>query len=74
MAACVLFWMATGWWAATLVLQWTSAGLGRWKRPTAPLRHRAADFSIVAPMAGARDASAAYVRSLAELAVPVPKC
>jgi ceramide glucosyltransferase len=68
MAACVLFWMAIGWWAATMVVQWTSAVLGRRKRPTAPLRYRPADFSIVAPMAGARDASAAYVRSLAELA------
>src|SRR5882724_9590749 len=68
MAACVLFWMAIGWWAATMIVQWTSAVLGHRKRPTAPLRHGAADFSIVAPMAGVRDASAAYVQSLAELA------
>ena len=68
MAACVLFWMAIGWWAATMIVQWTSAVLGRRKRPTAPLRHGPADFSIVAPMAGVRDASAAYVQSLAELA------
>jgi ceramide glucosyltransferase len=68
MAACVLFWMAIGWWAGTMIVQWTSAVLGRRKRPTAPLRHGPADFSIVAPMAGVRDASAAYVQSLAELA------
>src|SRR5262245_30714444 len=67
MGACVLFWAALGWWAATMLVQWISAALGRWPRPGDPVRHRAADFSIVAPMVGVRDASPAYVRSLAEL-------
>jgi ceramide glucosyltransferase len=68
MAACILFWAGLGWWAATMLVQWISAGLGRWRRPADPVRHGAADFSIVAPMVGRRDASPAYVRSLAELA------
>ncbi len=68
MAAGILLWLGVGWCAATLVVQWLSAGLGRRKRSAIPPRHGAADFSIVAPMAGAHDASEAYIRSLAELA------
>jgi ceramide glucosyltransferase len=67
MVACTLFWAGLGWWAATLLVQWISAGLGRRRRPAAQPRHQAADFSIVAPMVGAQDASAAYVASLAAL-------
>jgi ceramide glucosyltransferase len=67
MAACILFWAGLGWWAATMAVQWISAGLGRWRRPADPVRHGAADFSIVAPMVGVRDASPAYVRCLADL-------
>jgi ceramide glucosyltransferase len=67
MAACILFWAGLGWWAATMAVQWISAGLGRWRRPADPVRHGAADFSIVAPMVGGRDASPAYVGRLAEL-------
>lgn len=67
MAACVLFWAGLGWWAATMLVQWISAALGRWPRRAEPVRHGAADFSIVAPMVGARDASHDYVRSLADL-------
>jgi ceramide glucosyltransferase len=67
MAACILFWTGLGWWAATMAVQWISAGLGRWRRPADPVRHGAADFSIVAPMVGVRDASPAYVRRLADL-------
>jgi ceramide glucosyltransferase len=67
MAACILFWAGLGWWAATVAVQWISAGLGRWRRPADPVRHGAADFSIVAPMVGVRDASPAYVRRLADL-------
>lgn len=67
MAACILFWAGLGWWAATLLVQWISAGLGRRLRPAGRPRHQAADFSIVAPMVGAQDASAAYVASLAAL-------
>ncbi|MBY0324134.1 MAG: glycosyltransferase [Reyranella sp.] len=68
MAACILFWAGLGWWAATMLVQWISAGLGRWRRPADTVRHVAADFSIVAPMVGRRDASPGYVRGLAELA------
>ena len=67
MAACILFWVGLGWWAATMAVQWISAGLGRWRRPADPVRHGAADFSIVAPLVGVRDASPAYVRRLADL-------
>jgi ceramide glucosyltransferase len=67
MAACILFWAGLGWWAATMAVQWISAGLGRWRRPADPVRHGAADFSIVAPMVGVRDAAPAYVRRLADL-------
>jgi ceramide glucosyltransferase len=62
-----------GWWSICSVVHWTSAALAR--RPvatpsaSAPDRCRPpSDFSIVAPMAGAADASAAYVRALATLA------
>lgn len=68
MAACILFWAGLGWWAATMLVQWISAGLGRSRRPADPVRHGAADFSIVAPMVGKRDASPAYVCGLADLA------
>jgi len=67
MAACILFWAGLGWWGATTLVQWTSAGLGRALRPADPVRHGAADFSIVAPMVGGRDASPAYVHRLADL-------
>lgn len=67
MAACILFWAGLGWWAATMLVQWISAALGRRRRPSDPVRHGAADFSIVAPMVGGRDASKAYVTSLAGL-------
>jgi len=67
MAACILFWAGLGWWTATMAVQWISAGLGRWRRPADPVRHGAADFSIVAPLVGVRDASPAYVRRLADL-------
>jgi ceramide glucosyltransferase len=67
MAAGILFWAGLGWWAATMAVQWISAGLGRWHRPADPVRHGAADFSIVAPMVGVRDASPAYVGRLADL-------
>lgn len=67
MASCIVLWVGIGWWAATMLVQWVSAGLGRRTRPAIVPRHRPADFSIVAPMAGARDASEAYVQSLADL-------
>lgn len=67
MATCILFWAGLGWWVTTMLVQWITAALGRWRRPSEPVRHGAADFSIVAPMVGSSDASKAYVTSLADL-------
>jgi ceramide glucosyltransferase len=67
MVACVLFWAGLGWWGATMLVQWISAGLGRWRRPADRVRHGAADFSVIAPLVGVRDASPAYLRRLADL-------
>ena len=68
MAVCILFWIGLGWWAIATLVQWASAALARRRRPAPPSRHKTADFSIVAPLAGAHDASEAYVGRLAELA------
>ena len=68
MSADALFWKGMSWWSATMVVQWLSAGLARLQRPAAVVRHRAADFSLVCPMVGRRDASEAYVRALERLA------
>ena len=59
-------WLGFGWWSLSLGVHWVSAALARRPRRYATVRHRPADFSIVAPMNGAGDASAAYVRALAE--------
>jgi ceramide glucosyltransferase len=68
MAACTLFWIGLGWWTITTLVQWLSAALALRRRPAPAARHKAADFSIVAPLAGIHDASEAYVGRLAELA------
>jgi ceramide glucosyltransferase len=68
MAASTLFWIGLGWWAITTLVQWVSAALALRRRAAAPSRHTAADFSIVAPLAGIHDASEAYIGRLAELA------
>ena len=60
-------WLGLGWWSLSLGVHWVSAALARRPRRHAIVRHRPADFSIVAPMNGAGDASAAYVQALAEL-------
>src|SRR6185436_18947755 len=57
-----------GWWMAASAVQWASAALARSPRPEWPVRHRPADFSVVAPMAGAADASPPYVATLQALA------
>src|SRR5215475_3366515 len=67
MAACILFWVGLGWWALAMLVQWLSAALARWRRSPTPTRHAAGDFSIVAPMAGAHDASELYIGRLAAL-------
>jgi ceramide glucosyltransferase len=68
MAGGILFWVFGGWWAATLLVQGVSAGLARSRRPIGLRRHGPADFSVVAPVSGGRDASDAYIRTLAALA------
>ena len=68
MAASTLFWIGLGWWAITTLVQWLSAALALGRRAAPPSRHKAADFSIVAPLAGIHDASEAYIGRLAELA------
>lgn len=60
-------WLGFGWWLLSLGVHWVSAALARQPRRPATVRHRPADFSIVAPMNGAGDASSAYVLALAEL-------
>jgi len=53
-----------GWWATASSVQWASAALARAPRPEGTVHRQPADFSIVAPMNGAADASAAYVEAL----------
>lgn len=61
-------WLGLGWWSLSSAVHWLSAELAcQPKRPSA-VRHRPEDFSVVAPMNGAGDASPAYVSALAELA------
>lgn len=63
-----LAWLGFGWWAFGSAIQWASAALARTPRRTSVASHRAADFSIVAPMAGAEDATPDYVLALRRLA------
>jgi ceramide glucosyltransferase len=68
MEAGLLSCIGLGWWATASAVQWASAALARAPRAEATVHHRPADFSIVAPMNGAADASATYVAALRELA------
>lgn len=63
-----LAWLGFGWWSLGSVIQWASAALARTPRQAVPASHKAGDFSIVAPMAGAEDATEAYVQVLRRLA------
>jgi ceramide glucosyltransferase len=63
-----LAWVGLGWWALSSTVHWASAALARRPRQGAVMQYRPVDFSIVAPMNGAEDASADYVLALAELA------
>lgn len=63
-----LAWLGFGWWSLGTAVQWASAALARTPRPAPLPRHVAADFSIVAPMAGAEDATSSYVEALRRLA------
>ena len=67
MDAGLLSFIGLGWWAAASTVQWASAALARSPRPEGTVHHRPADFSVVAPMNGVGDASAAYVAALKEL-------
>ena len=68
MAASLLVWVGAGWWALGTAVQWVSAALARTSRPEGVVRHRPADFSVVAPLRGEADASPAYVGALRTLA------
>ena len=68
MAGSLPLWIGFAWWATASAIQWASAGLARHPRPEPAPRHRPADFSIVAPLNGAADASPAYVAALQALA------
>ncbi len=71
MDSAVSAWLAFGWWSTGSAIQWLSAGLARRpRRADTALRGLSpiSDFSIVAPMSGAADASEAYVRALRALA------
>lgn len=63
-----LAWLGFGWWSLGTAVHWASAALARTPGPVPPLRHVASDFSIVAPMAGAEDATSSYVQALRRLA------
>lgn len=63
-----LVWLGFGWWSFGSAIQWASAALARTPRQGAPVSHLAAEFSVVAPMAGAGDATVAYVQTLQRLA------
>lgn len=63
-----LVWLGFGWWSFGSAIQWASAALARTPRRASPASHRAADFSIVAPMAGAGDATVDYIEVLRRLA------
>jgi ceramide glucosyltransferase len=67
MASGSLVWLGLGWWSASSIVHWASAALARSPRARATVRHRADDFSLVAPLKGASDASAGYVRALVDL-------
>jgi ceramide glucosyltransferase len=68
MEAGLLSSIGLGWWAFASAVQWASAALARTSRAEVAVHHRPADFSIVAPMNGVADASAAYVAALRTLA------
>lgn len=72
MALSAVAWAGLGWWTASTALHWATAVLAGLRRPSADhlaaVNHVPADFSIIAPMSGAGDASAAYVQALRALA------
>ena len=71
MTAGALAWAGLGWWTASTALHWATAILAGQRRPPpdrlSAVSRSPADFSIVAPMSGASDASSAYVQALMAL-------
>ena len=70
MTAGALVWVGLGWWTASTALHWATAALaGRRRQPRdrEAVSHSPSDFSIIAPLSGADDASSAYVRALKAL-------
>lgn len=63
----ILAWLGFGWWSLGSAIQWTSAALARSPRRPAPAVHPVRDFTVVAPLAGAGDATAEYVDVLRRL-------
>jgi ceramide glucosyltransferase len=63
-------WIGFGWWSLSSAVHWASAALARTPRQVSRAAggRPASDFSVVAPMAGADDASAEYVAALEGLA------
>jgi ceramide glucosyltransferase len=67
MVGSTLVWLGLGWWAAGSAVQWVSAALARKPGSAPDMRHRPEDFSIVAPLKGAADASPVYIGALQAL-------
>ena len=63
-----LVWVGLGWWLASSIIQWLSAALARRPGLLPVMRHRLEDFSVVAPLKGAADASPVYIEALHTLA------
>lgn len=73
----ILAWLGLGWWSLGSTIQWAGAALGRSPGTLPAIRHEVRDFSVVAPMAGAEDATEDYVgvlRRLAEAGAEVLIC
>src|SRR5471030_1257540 len=67
MAASALVWLGLGWWGFGSAVQWASAALARPSRRAPEGDRGPADFSIVAPLQGAADASPGYIAALQSL-------
>jgi ceramide glucosyltransferase len=65
-----LVWVGLGWWTASTAVHWATAGLAGRRRQLRDRdvgRRSPSDFSIIAPLSGADDASPAYVQALMAL-------
>jgi ceramide glucosyltransferase len=71
MAPGALAWAGLGWWTLSTSVHWATALLAGQRRPPpdrlVAVSHAPADFSIIAPMSGAADASTEYVQALMAL-------